>query len=175
MHDDAVNPVGESEKAPQIQSAELTSEGLPVVTPSAEGPVIQVDAGSSGGHSLGADFRYKKVPVTFQGPRPFPHYLAVRIACGQYVHSQIYVKLVTAAPLKKEYRLHRSRGAELGSAEHVAAAVCGSTFEYTEGAPGLQPGDYWVLVIFSDEPIALSEVIIEDRNPREDVAARSMP
>ena len=47
----------------------------------------------------------------------------------------------------------------------IASAVHGHILEHTEGPPGLEPGFPWVFVVFSDHPVAIQEVRIEEKNP----------
>jgi hypothetical protein len=102
---------------------------------------------------------------------PAQYHAAVRIAAKRFAHPRLYVRLTASSPLST--KIIRSVPGYDGMRTMIASAVHGHVLEHTEGPPGLEPEFPWVLVVFSDQPVAIQSVDIEEKNPFSAVSERA--
>ena len=134
------------------------------------GTVIQVGrdatfnfkSGAPTDEELKVDFKITKIKVTNNPPyRVAPHCVGVQVSAERFDHPQVHVKIKTTAPIKDQFVADGPDG--IGS--RIASSVDGNIFEYTEGAPGLLRGQAYKFVLFSDSPIEITSVDVENNNP----------
>ena len=103
---------------------------------------------------------------------PSPHFAAIRVRAKRFHHPRVYVRITASAPLLDGHIATRETSPG-GIFTMTASFTHGHTFEYTEGPPGLEVGNAWLLVVFSPQPVAIVDVEVREENPFEDVAQRA--
>jgi hypothetical protein len=120
-----------------------------------------------------SDIEITHVNISLEGvlAPPAPYHAAVRIAAKRFAHPRFYVRLTASSPLSTS--IIRSVPGYDGMRTMIASAVHGHVLEHTEGPPGLEPEFPWLLVVFSNQPVAVLSVEFEEKNPFSAVSERA--
>jgi len=137
-----------------------------------EGDLVIESKGPPSSEELRGDIKFEKVHVEFKDDSQYPHFAALRISAQQHVHPRFYIRIETDSTLAPKY-MRKFFGQPNRITMMTAAAIHGTTLEYTEGSPGLQPGHPWIFVVFSEHPVEIVDVITKDENPFIEVLRRN--